>query len=369
MRNFRCVCGNTIYFENSQCLVCGRALGFLPQPLVLSAIEPVDGGKWHALSSDASMTWRQCRNYEQENVCNWMVPADDPAPFCRACRLNQMIPNLADAHNRILWARIERAKRRLLYGLCVLKLPVIGRDHDAERGLAFEFLQDPVAETEFADDAGGQRVLTGHRSGLITINIAEADPSAREGMREKMGEQYRTLLGHFRHEIAHYYWTQLISGTEWQAAFRELFGDENAGYDEALRRYYAEGPRAGWEQSFVSAYASAHPWEDWAETWAHYLHMVDTLETAHDHGFAIGGRAVRTPAAALAAGDQRAAAPYARPVGFDELLADWVQLTLALNALNRSMGLRDAYPFALATQAAEKLAFVHRRVIAAAQAC
>jgi len=132
MRNFRCVCGNTIYFENSQCLVCGRALGFLPQPLVLSPIEPVEGGRWHALSSDAPTTWRQCRNYENENVCNWMVPADDPEPFCRACRLNQLIPNLADPHNRVLWARIERAKRRLLYTLFVLKLPVIGRDRDPQ---------------------------------------------------------------------------------------------------------------------------------------------------------------------------------------------------------------------------------------------
>ena len=364
MRNFRCVCGNTIYFENSQCLVCGRALGFLPQPLVLSPIEPVEGGRWHALSSDAPTTWRQCRNYENENVCNWMVPADDPEPFCRACRLNQLIPNLADPHNRVLWARIERAKRRLLYTLFVLKLPVIGRDRDPQQGLAFEFLQDPVVDTEFADDAGGQRVLTGHHSGLITINIAEADPSAREGMREKMGEQYRTLLGHFRHEIAHYFWSHLIRDTEWLAPFRELFGDEHAGYDQALRRYYSEGPRPDWQQSFISAYASAHPWEDWAETWAHYLHMMDTLETAHDYGFAVGGHALREPAAALADEGQRAATPYARRIGFDELLADWTQLTQALNALNRSMGLRDAYPFALTKPATEKLRFVHRRVVA-----
>ncbi|MHB8623027.1 MAG: zinc-binding metallopeptidase family protein [Sulfuricaulis sp.] len=355
MRNFRCVCGNTVYFENSQCLVCKRGLGFLPQPLVMSAIEPLEGGAWRVLSADVpDAMWRQCRNYERDNVCNWMVPADDPEPFCRACRLNQLIPNLADPRNRVLWARIERAKRRLLYGLFVLKLPVIGRDRDWKQGLAFEFLQDPTANAEFMDNAGTRSVQTGHHSGLITINIAEADPSAREGMREKMGEQYRTLLGHFRHEIAHYYWSHLICDTEWHAPFRELYGDERTDYDQALRRYYGEGPRPDWEQSFISAYASAHPWEDWAETWAHYLHMMDTLETAHDYGFSIGGQTLRTPLAA----------PKAWTIGFDELLADWTHLTHALNALNRSMGLRDANPFFLTKLAAEKLRFVHRRVIA-----
>src|SRR6202011_5238904 len=34
----------------------------------------------------------------------------------------------------------------------------------------------------------------------------------------------------------------------------------------------------------VTPYASAHPWEDFAETWAHYFHMVDTLETATAFG-------------------------------------------------------------------------------------
>ncbi len=366
MRNFHCVCGNTVYFENTRCLVCGRALGFLPEHLILCAIEPQKGDRWHALNYPVPTgAWRQCRNYREENVCNWMVPADEPADYCRACRLNQMIPNLTDPRNRVLWSRIEQAKRRLLYTLYSLRLPVVGRDRDSARGLAFEFLQDPVAVTEFTDVAVGHSVLTGHRSGLITINIAEADPGAREIMREKMGEQYRTLLGHFRHEIAHYYWDSLIRDSEWHAPFQELFGDERTDYDQALKRYYGEGPAPDWQKSFVSAYASAHPWEDWAETWAHYLHMVDTLETANDYGFAIDGRMLRPPVASNAVGKQRAAAPYAAPVGIEGLLVDWARLTLALNSLNRSMGQPDAYPFALMENATKKLRFIHRRVQAA----
>lgn len=364
MRNFRCTCGNTVYFENSQCLVCGRALGFLPGRLGVSALEPLPDARFRALADGA--VYRQCRNYADEQVCNWMVASGDHQPYCRACRLNHVIPNLRDTRNRVLWARIERAKRRLLFGLYTLRLPVVGRDLDPDAGLAFDFLADPAAETEFADEAGGQRVLTGHRAGIITINLAEADPSARESIREQMGEQYRTLLGHFRHEIAHWYWDRLVSGRDWEQGYRALFGDERTDYAEALRRYYAEGPRRDWQQHGVSAYASAHPWEDWAETWAHYLHMVDTLETAHDHGFALQGRAVRPPATVRDGGAQQAAAPGAAPAGFDDLLADWVQLTLALNALNRSMGLRDAYPFALGPGAIEKLRFVHRVIEAAA---
>ena len=364
MRNFSCACGSTIHFENSQCLSCGRALGFLPQRLLLSALEPEPEGCYRALAD--GVLYRQCRNYAEERACNWMVAADTSQPYCRACRLNHLIPNLSDARNRVLWMRIERAKRRLLFGLYALRLPVIGRDIDPAAGLTFDFLADPDVETEFADDAGAQRVLTGHHGGIITINTAEADPSAREGIRERMGEQYRTLLGHFRHEIGHWYWDRLVRASSWESGYRELFGDERTDYAAALRRYYADGPRPDWQQQGVSAYASAHPWEDWAETWAHYLHMVDTLETAHDHGFVLKGRAVRSPGATRVGTKGPAAASEPEPAGFNELLTDWIQLTLALNALNRSMGQRDAYPFTLGPRAVNKLLFVHRVIEAAA---
>ncbi|KPL27300.1 MAG: hypothetical protein AMJ72_09600 [Acidithiobacillales bacterium SM1_46] len=362
MRNFTCTCGNTLYFENTRCFTCGRVLGFLPETLTLSALEPAGEVDWRALAARGD-SYRQCKNYREENVCNWMVPSDDPHAFCRACRLNQVIPNLSDPRNRVLWARVETAKRRLLYTLMRLGLPLVSRTTDPQRGLAFEFLADPATGLEFADHSGAQQVLTGHRAGLITINIAEADPSAREGMRERMGEQYRTLLGHFRHESAHYYWDLLIRGTQWEKMFRDQFGDERADYAEALRRYYEE-LRTDWQSDFISAYASAHPWEDFAETWAHYLHMVDTLETAHAHGFAVEGRTLRPPVSVDAPRSQRDAALDMALATFDELLGDWIKLTVAMNALNRSMGLDDAYPFTLSPLARAKLRFVHHLIAA-----
>ena len=368
MKNFHCQCGHTVFFENTQCLNCGRALGFLPDQGVLSALEPAGDERWRALVPEGRGTYfRQCRNYRDENVCNWMIPEGDSQTYCRSCRLNHMIPDLSLPKNRTLWARIETAKRRLLYTLFALGLPAIGRQEQPERGLAFEFLADLGPGPEFADDLGHHRhVITGHRDGLITINIAEADAAVREEMREKMHEMYRTLLGHFRHESGHYYWNRLVRDGPWHAEFRVLFGDEQQEYDEALRRYYESGPPAGWQHSYISAYATAHPWEDWAETWAHYLHIVDTLETAHDYGFFISGRQVRPPATRSRSSKQRASGRYQTPASIDDLLGDWARLAVALNALNRSLGLSDAYPFVLSPAAAEKLRFVHR-VIGAAE--
>jgi hypothetical protein len=347
MKTFRCHCGNTIYFENNRCLACGRALGFLPDVLVLSAFEPGgEGDAVFALAPEAGgRLYRPCRNYTDQEVCNWLVLAADPQPFCPSCRLNRVIPNLDTPGNRRLWYRVETAKRRLLYTLFSLRLPIVGQDRDPHTGLAFSFLEDPGPAAEFIDPVSRHRVLTGHDRGLITINLAEADDPARELMRERMNELYRTLLGHFRHESGHYYWERLVRDTPLLGPWRELFGDERADYARALERHYGQGPPPGWEREHISAYASAHPWEDWAETWAHYLHITDTLETAHDYGLNVDGRAV------LPTGPGE---PY-----FGALMADWSHLTDMMNALNRSMGLPDAYPFFLSDTATRKLAFVH----------
>lgn len=361
MKTFRCYCGNTLYFENSECLVCGRRLGFLPEHGVLSALEPEQGRRWRALHPLAEGThYRMCNNFEFEKVCNWMVVDEEQHAFCRACRLNHVIPNLNDARNRLHWLRIEKAKRRLIYTLYRLGLPVQGREEDPQHGLAFEFLEDTESGSGFFNGAPLQQVLTGHRQGIITINVAEADPSAREGMREKMQEQYRTLLGHFRHEVGHYYWRRLIHDSPWLEEFRVLFGDERVDYNAAMANHYQNGAPADWQQTHISPYACSHPWEDWAESWAHYLHMADTLETAHDFKFALNGEPLR--ALLLEPADPQAgtaASAMAPESSFEELREDWVHLTNALNALNRSMGLRDAYPFTPSLQAAGKLRFVH----------
>jgi len=361
MHQFRCHCGNTINFENSRCLVCGRILGFLPDQRILAALEPAGLSRWRPAGDEGGKgLYRACSNYTNEDVCNWMLPDADHGIYCQACRLNHMIPDLSFPQNRVLWARIERAKRRLLYTINGLGLRIITREEDPERGLAFDFLSDGLADAATSDHAAEQsRVLSGHRGGLITINILEADPGAREEIREKMGEQYRTLLGHFRHEIGHYYWVCLVRDTDWLQRFREVFGDERDDYDAALSRYYQNGPPQDWSQSFISAYASSHPWEDFAETWAHYLHMADTLETAHDFGFSLAGQTVRQPPAGAQLTDEW----RTNTSTFESLRDDWIRLTLAMNALNRSMGLPDAYPFAIPSAAMDKLRFVHELVL------
>jgi hypothetical protein len=338
MKRFDCSCGARVFFENTSCLACGSELGFLPDVGRVSALTLDPFGEYVA-AANPGQRYRKCQNYAQEGVCNWMVPIAEDNPLCQACRLNQVIPNLSEPENRDKWARVEAAKRRLVYSLNRLGLPLVPRSLDPEHGLGFDIKSDTPES----------RVLTGHADGLVTLNLAEADPVLREKMRLAMNERYRTLLGHFRHEIGHYYWDSLIAPSERLATFRELFGDERRDYAAALSAHYEKPPELDTTGQFVSAYAKAHPWEDWAETWAHYLHMVDTLETAHSFGFANGAGAdadlLRAP--------------------FERLLEAWLQLTIALNGLNRSMGLPDAYPFQIGQGAKEKLAFVHETVLRA----
>ena len=345
MKTFSCSCGNTIYFENSQCLACNRVLGFLPDSRTLSAVEPAGENSWRALAD--GRLYRQCSNYSTYNVCNWMVPVEDGSDFCTSCRLNHVIPDLAQPQNLALWYRVEAAKRRLLYGLLGLGLNFSGAQPGQQAAMGFEFLADPDHDEEFADNVGYQQILTGHMTGVITINIREADDSTRERLRENMNERYRTLLGHFRHESGHFFWERLIAGSRWLEPFRELFGDERQEYQAALQTYYRNGPPSGWQNSFISEYASSHAWEDWAETWAHYLHMVDTMETASDFGFRLNERL-----------DLREQG-WRQAEAFDLLVGEWTRLGVALNALNRSMGLADAYPFSIAGNTAKKLRFIH----------
>ena len=360
MRRFKCQCGAWIFFENTSCVACKRMLGYLPDQKTMSAVEPTGREEEYRAFASPRVPYRQCRNYAQLNVCNWMVRVDDDSPYCIACRLNDTIPNLDNAANRAYWANIEASKRRLVYSLLELGLPVQNKEENP-KGLAFAFLANAP---ETSPDGADQKLLTGHNDGLITINIAEADETERELTRRKMHEAYRTLLGHFRHESGHYYWNLLVDGSPILDRFRDLFGDERKDYAEALRQHYAEGAPADWSTRFVSSYASSHPWEDWAESWAHYLHMIDTLETAKAFGVAPrdedDGLTRRQLSEMIDCG--------AVPASFAAMLGDWVRLSLALNAMNRSMGMRDPYPFVLNRVLARKLALVHEVVLSAGRA-
>ena len=307
MRAFDCgACGRLVFFENTECLHCGAALAFAwpRRELVVRGDEP--------LCANAGIAG-----------CNWLVGA--PGELCASCRLTRTRPADADLDDGFRAA--EAAKRRLVFELGELGLPLAG--------LAFDLLSS----------AGGP-VTTGHADGLVTLDLAESDDVHRVRMREQLGEPYRTVLGHLRHEVGHFYWTVLAGDEPTRERCRALFGDEREDYAAALERHYAQGPPQGWGERHVSAYATVHPAEDWAETFAHYLHIRDTLQTAAAYGVRVDG-------------------PHPAPRearGFDELLAAWLPLTYALNAINRSMGRDDLYPFVLSGPAVDKLALVHELV-------
>jgi hypothetical protein len=311
----------------------------------MGALDPAGQGAWSYRYGTVEAGYRLCVNYEHNSVCNWAVPSQDDAEACLSCRLTQWSPELADEAHRQAWFRLETAKRRLVYTLQHLRLPLLGKQQDGARGLAFEFR----AETPW------QPALTGHANGLITINVAEADDAIREQRRANLQEAYRTLLGHFRHESGHYYWDRLVANSEHLWGFRALFGDEQQDYSAALQRHYQQGAPADWQTRCISAYASSHPWEDWAESWAHYLHMIDVTETAVSCGLTLRPK---NPAGPSLEADPR----MIRRRDFTEVMDAWFAVTYVLNNLNRSMGQQDAYPFILSDPAIDKLRFVHRVV-------
>lgn len=355
MKVFHCDhCGHLLFFENTQCVRCGRLAAYLPDLGLVGSLDAEaqdrrETERWQSpLEAAAGRTYRLCRNYTEYQVCNWAVPSEDPNPLCVSCRLTRVVPDLTMDANRQAWYRLEVAKRRLIFTLLQLRLPIVDRDEDPQGGLAFEFK---------ANDPSGPPLMTGHANGVITLNIAEANDAERERRKASLHEPYRTLAGHMRHEVGHYYWDRLIAMRGEHEGFRAVFGDERPDYGQALQTYYAAGPPGDWQSRFISAYASAHPLEDWAETWAHYLHVVDTLETAAAAGMSLRPRRRDEPSLPRVS-------PFVRSdeMSFDLLIDSWFPVTYMLNNLNRGMGLPDAYPFVWSTPAVDKLRFVHELV-------
>jgi hypothetical protein len=348
LKLFSCqYCQQALLFENATCERCGRQLGYLPDLSILSAVE-ADGLNWKALA-DSAESYRFCANWENKG-CNWMVRLGEGEQFCIACRHNRTIPDISDPAQHIQWQKMETAKRRLIYTLINIGLPLPTPDSGDPEPLVFDFLGDP------RDPSIGRKVMTGHDNGVITLSLAEADDAARETLRISMKEPYRTLLGHFRHEVGHYYWDKLVRDEGKTASCRRVFGDESDDYETALKQYYEKGAPPSWRQSFVSAYATSHPWEDFAETFAHFLHMTDTLETARAFGLSLKpelGESVRLEGVNFDPHDFRE---------IDDLISDWIPLTFGINSINRSMGQPDLYPFVLSPTVIEKLRYVSRLV-------
>jgi hypothetical protein len=342
LRLFVCqACDNIVYFESRHCRHCGHRLGYLPDEQTMRAL--ASGGEGWRPVGDVARLYSFCAN-ARTDACNWLVPAGSTNVLCAACRHNGTIPDLSDPARLKAWREIEDAKHRLIYSLMRWKLPLRTRLEDPEHGLIFHFLADEPA----------RKVMTGHDNGVVTIALSEADDIERERRRLQMGEPYRTLLGHFRHEVGHHYWDLLVRDRGQLDACRETFGDDSADYGEALRRHYRDGAPANWQENYVSAYATAHPWEDFAETWAHYLHIVDTLEMAGHFGMQIAPAADRF-------GGLRATVefdPYAIE-DFDAVARAWFPFVLAMNSLSRTIGARDMYPFVLMPPVIEKLKFIY----------
>jgi hypothetical protein len=307
-----------VFFENTVCLTSGTPLGFDPEVREMVSPDPAR----HKPCANATVA-----------ACNWLLAVDDPNDLCRSCRLTRTRPPDGDLSSQTEFVQAEAAKRRLVFQLLELHLPVRSYLENEEAGVVFDLLSSTHGP-----------VTTGHQDGVITLDVSESDDVHREWVRHRLDEPYRTVLGHFRHEIGHYYWPLLVEQGEHLDRYRELFGDERDDYQAALDRHYNDGPPGDWSTRYVSAYATMHPWEDWAETFAHVLHILDTLQTAASLGLRV-------------VGEPSAREPLKEP--FERVVEAWLPLTYALNAVNRSMGKDDLYPFVLAPAVLEKLAFVH----------
>ena len=330
-------CGSRVYFDNWSCLACGARLGLLPDLMHLASLADAGGGSWRDVSDPAGRRYRPCSNSIDYAICNGILQEDEVGTLCRACRFTQQIPSLTVPVHLEYWRRVERAKRRLLFTLAALRLPLVPRSESPE-GLGFAFGADIVP---------GNRFMTSHSDGVISINIAEADDVERERMRTGMGEPCRTLLGHFRHESGHYYLSRLHEVPGATAMVQAIFGDIDSGYAEALASYYAGNQPFRWTDQYISAYATSHPQEDWAETWAHYLLIVDTLQSATEAGV----NPVPSPGGLPSSGDRGS-------TRFETMLARWLPLAEFANELSRSLGSADACPFVLTGPVSAKLSLI-----------
>jgi hypothetical protein len=349
MRTYQCSCGNRIFSENVQCMACHAELGFCPHCRNLVALIPQQNGLYQCGNASCGGELEKCSNYTTHHVCNrCLAPAtaaDDNQTaerLCDCCRFNTTIPDLTVDGNHKKWAALESAKRRLFYDLGLLGLPYGTKADGIEPSLAFAFKADVQPDQPWLAAGETEKVYTSHSSGLITINLLEADPVEREKLRVGMREAHRTLIGHFRHEIGHFYWDVLVKGQR-EAECAAVFGDHNnPTYQDALATYYQTGPRPDWRQYFVSAYATMHPWEDFAETWAVYLDITSTLETAANVGFP----GQTDPAQA----------------DLDHMVRRLQELALSLNEINRNQGLPDVVPEVLGPPVVEKLRYIHQLV-------
>ena len=338
MRRFYCHCGHEVNFHEHFCKACGRDLAYDPKIGTLWSGELRDSNQFfaHSQGHQKNLLFQTCSHRHHDVGCNWLLIQGDDNCQCIACRTTRVIPDQTHEKNANRWFRLERSKRQLFQTLIDLQLIKANRPVEFS-DLQFDFLEDKRSNPSLDLD----HVLSGHCDGLITINAAEADESFLHTMKEQMQELYRSLLGHFRHEIGHYFWLKFFNSEEKIQQFREVFGDERQDYAQALQGYYDANNQSHWRSRYITPYASSHPHEDWAETWAHYLHIVDTLQTAQSFGLSIYE-------------------PQAH--NFDHWFNEWRRVSQVMNALNRSMGLAEPYPFRVSEMVEGKLRFIDETI-------
>ena len=335
MKRFYCLCSKEVGFHDHVCKNCGRDLVYDPMLGILWSGELINTDYFIAHTQDRQKNTRftTCGNRSTTVNCNWALISGDDNSQCLSCRTTRYIPDQKGTpKNPARWHKLERSKRQLNQTLIDLKI-LDAKQPELYKDLKFDFLEDKRSNPKLALE----HVLSGHYKGLITLNAAEADEGFLHTMKEQMQERYRTLLGHFRHEIGHYFWMKFFHNENLKRKFRQVFGDERQDYNKALKRYYKSGNQHHWRSRFITPYASCHPHEDWAETWAHYMHIVDTLQTAHSYGLS-----VYEP----------------QQNNFDQWFTEWRRVTQVMNALNRSMGVAEPYPFKVSDIVQGKLRFI-----------
>ncbi|WP_368030472.1 putative zinc-binding metallopeptidase [Arcobacter sp. s6] len=372
MKTFKCSCKDhqILFFESKTCLACERVVGVDDN---FDKVEAYDldekTGFYFKANDEKKIPYQKCDNHADYQACNGMVNMDtfvavpkSDEVLCFACRFNEIIPNLSIVEHIPLWRKMETAKRRAIYTLKALDLPLENPRQNPKSALSFDFIADSNVDDHFLTKLEDQEpVYTGHDNGHITINIAEANDVARSSAKLAMGEKYRTLLGHFRHELAHYYFEKLILiSPEKHKLCKKYFGDDDLDYSEALKKHYESGAPKNWNDDFISEYATMHPYEDWAETWAHYMHIIDTLETAKN--FNITGSLNGNTSDNGDVGElnlPQNSCLFSSQTSINTILDTWMDFAIILNSLNRSMGMADAYPFVLTQPVRTKLSFIH----------
>lgn len=346
MKIFQCGhCNHAIYFENLTCENCGHLSGYRAADRKILTFAP---NTKTLISDREQLAYKYCKN-KAYNVCNWVIEKESEEEYCSACQLNRTIPNLGNkkSDNYANWKQLEIAKHRLIYQLQKIGLPLPSKEKDDVRGLCFDFVSR----------IHNSKLMTGHANGVITILIREGDSVLREQARKQLFEPYRTLIGHLRHEVGHHFWNQLIRDNPRKLkAYRAIFGNETKDYGKALQAYYKAGAPENWQENYISTYATSHPWEDWAETWAHYLHIMDMVETAYFFRLHVKPEGEGNGLKTKVSFD-----PY-RVKNFDRIVQKCIPLTFAVNSINRAMGIPDVYPFVISPAIIEKLRFIHQLV-------